>query len=331
MGHPDASHTLTPDSGPPLGAHVDEVGPQPEPQPRTWYATNLVGVPAWVLGSPAFNRAPRPLHIVGTREAHAGLFKLLAGCDTARDAAEVFMHYLSLAFGLQADAPVTDPSEARRWRASYIRLLQGWGGDSNGPAGAVLKGWVESRFGLVPCHHKGLLGRFPSPAWIAYLEEKATSRFHSNCILQQLDLLYEYCQWTLARFQPFGSTARITLWRGVQRLGAHRTWPDDAVPVVHAAVHAVTHAATDTAINTAPQRGAGQGAHPGSRVLRFNNLLSFALDPRQAECFGDTVLKVAVPLVKLLYYPGLLPGVPLTGESEVLALGGDMVAEVWRD
>ena len=66
------------------------------------------------------------------------------------------------------------------------------------------------------------------------------------------------------------------------------------------------------------------------RVVRFNNLLSFALDPLQAECFGDTVLKVQVPLVKLLYFPGLLPNVPLGGESEVLALGGDMTVEVWR-
>ena len=34
--------------------------------------------------------------------------------------------------------------------ASYLKLLQGWGLDSNSAAGAVLKGWVESRFGIVP-------------------------------------------------------------------------------------------------------------------------------------------------------------------------------------
>jgi len=306
MGHANAPHTV-----------ANEVGPQSEPQPCTWYATNLVGVPAWVLGSAAFNRHPQPLHIGGTREAHAGLFHLLAACTTPSEAAGVFMHYLSIAFGLRADTTVADPSEARRWRSSYIRLLQGWGGDSNGPAGAVLKGWVESRFGLVPCHHKGLLGRFPSPTWIAYLEEKAASRFHNNGIQQQLDLLYEFCQWALARFQPFGDTPRITLWRGVQRLDAHRAWPVDAWPAEGGSAEG------DAARAMCTSRRA--------RVLRFNNLLSFALDPKQAECFGDTVLKVAVPLVKLLYYPGLLPGVPLTGESEVLALGGDMVAEVWRD
>lgn len=265
------------------------------PQPQGWYATNLVGVPSWVLGSELFNRFPQALHIGGTRQAHQGLFQLLGRCSSAQEAAEVFMHYLSIAFGLQPVEDPSGPSEARRWRASYLKLLQGWGGDSNGPAGAVLKGWVESRFGLVPCFHKGLLGRFPSPAWVAYLEEKACSRFHSNGIYQQLDLLYEFCQWTLERFKPFGAGQRLTLWRGVHRLGEHRAWLEDGAP-----------------------------------VLRFNNLLSFALDPHHAECFGDTVLKVQVPLVKLLFYPGLLSKVPLGGESEVLALGGDMAAEVWR-
>jgi NAD+--dinitrogen-reductase ADP-D-ribosyltransferase len=64
----------------------------------------------------------------------------------------------------------------------------------------VLKGWAESRFGLVPTFHKAPLGRFPSPAWIAYIEEKGSSRFHNNCIHQQLDLLFEYCQWAIQRF-----------------------------------------------------------------------------------------------------------------------------------
>ena len=45
-------------------------------------------------------------------------------------------------------------------------LLQGWGLDANGPAGAVLKGWVESRFGIVPIFHKAPLQRFPSAACV---------------------------------------------------------------------------------------------------------------------------------------------------------------------
>ncbi len=38
----------------------------------------------------------------------------------------------------------------RRYRSSFLRLLKGSGFDSNGPEGAVLKGWVESRFGTAP-------------------------------------------------------------------------------------------------------------------------------------------------------------------------------------
>jgi NAD+--dinitrogen-reductase ADP-D-ribosyltransferase len=280
----------------------DADDPGAHPQPRTWYATNLVGTPAWVLASADFNAHPHPLHVVGTREAHAGLFHLLQTSRDQHEAAEVFMHYMSLAFGLQPE-PSASGSEARRWRASYIKLLQGWGGDSNGPAGAVLKGWVESRFGIVPCYHKGLLGRFPSPAWVAYMEEKATSRFHNNCIHQQLDLLFEFGQWAIRRFQPFGASQAVDLWRGVQRVGDH-----EALPV--------------------ESKGEGEGT---GRVLRFNNLLSFATAPADAQCFGDTLLKVRVPLCKLLFFPGLLPKVPLSGEGEVLAIGGDMAVEVCRD
>jgi len=185
--------------------------------PHTWYTTNLIGVAAPVLSSTEFNAHPVALRIVGAREAHAGLFALLDTSASPDEASEVFMHYLSLAFGLQPEVAPSSVSEARRWRASYIKLLQSGGVDSNGQAGAVLKGWVESRFGLVPRFHKAPLERFPSPAWVGYLEEKASSRFHNNCIYQQLDLLYEFCQWALKRFQPFGTTRHARLWRGITR------------------------------------------------------------------------------------------------------------------
>lgn len=134
--------------------------------PHTWYTTNLVGVAAPVLGSTEFNAHPIALHIGGTREAHAGLFALLDNSRDALEASEVFVHYLSLAFGLQPAVAPTSVAEARRWRVSYLKLLQSWGLDSNGPAGAVFKGWVESRFGLVPCFHRARLERFPSgPGW----------------------------------------------------------------------------------------------------------------------------------------------------------------------
>lgn len=264
--------------------------------PHTWYTTNLVGVGAPVLASTEFNAHPVALRIVGTREAHAGLFALLATSHDPIEASEMFTHYLSLVFGLQPEPQPTSPAEARRWRASYIKLLQSWGLDSNGPAGAVLKGWVESRFGIVPCFHKARLERFPSPAWVAYMEEKVSSRFHNNCIYQQLDLLYEFCQWSLQRFQPLGAGTHVSLWRGVTRC----------------------------------EEQVREGSlRDGARrlVVSLNNLVSFATSAEHAGCFGDWLLRADVPLSKLLFYPGLLPTVPLSGEGEVLAIGGNYEVE----
>jgi NAD+--dinitrogen-reductase ADP-D-ribosyltransferase len=268
--------------------------------PHTWYTTNLVGLPAPVLASTAFNERPVPLGIGGTREAHAGLFALLHTSGHAEEASDMFEHYLNLVFALQPDGAPTSLAEARRWRASYSRLLQSWGVDSNGQAGAVLKGWVESRFGMVPYFHKARLERFPSTAWVAYLEEKASSRFHNNCIYQQLDLLYEFCQWALARFKPFGQGVHVPLWRGITRCEEQIVEGD---------------------LRQGPRR----------LMVRLNNLVSFSTSADQAGCFGDWVLRANVPLVKLLFYPGLLHRAPLVGEGEVLAIGGDYEVEARYD
>ncbi len=271
-----------------------------EADPRRWYTTNLVGVPAPLLASAAFNAHPQVLHIAGARETNSGLFALLARCGTPDEARDVFAHYMSLAFGLEGGEArdARDASEARRWRTSYLKLLQGWGLDSNGPAGAVLKGWVESRFGLVPAFHAGPLGRFPSPAWIAYLEQKSASRFHNNSIHQQLDLLYEFCQWMLARFALLGDGPWVTLWRGSTRCEEQLV------------------------------AGSLRERHC---TVRLNNLVSFSTRESEAQCFGDWVLKARVPLAKLLLVPGLLNTTSLHGEAEVLALGGDYVVEARYD
>ena len=272
--------------------HDDELD-----QPHRWYATNLVGVPARLLASTAFNANPFPLSIAGTREAHAGLFALLDGSQDLNEAREMFVHYLLIAFGLRKPEPheisTMGVAEQRRWRSSWRKLLQGWGMDANGPAGAVLKGWVESRFGLVPGFHKAPLARFPSPAWVAYLEEKSASRYHNNNIHQQLDLLYEFCQWALRRFPLAGSASserHLRLWRGSTRCEE--------------------------------QLIDGRLQHRRC-TMRLNNLVSFSLSREDAACFGDWIFEVQMPASKVLVFPGLLPGQVLQGEQEVLALGGD--------
>ncbi|NWF48124.1 NAD(+) ADP-ribosyltransferase [Hydrogenophaga sp. D2P1] len=266
-------------------------------QPQRWTSTNLVGVSTAWLASTGFNEQAPELHIAGTRETQPGLFALLDRCDDLTEAREVFVHYLSIAFGLQAtEKPAIGSAasaEPRRWRGSWRRLLQGWGMDANGVAGAVLKGWVESRFGLVPTFHKAPLAHFPSPAWVAYLEEKTSSRHHSNNIHQQLDLLYEFCQWALARFPlpaPQMQGPHVRLWRGSNRVEEQLL----------------------------------QGTLRERRCrVRLNNIVSFSLSPEEASCFGDWVFELLVPRSKLLVFPGLLPGQVLQGEQEVIALGGD--------
>ena len=250
-----------------------------------------------MLASTGFNANPQPLHVAGTREAHAGLFSLLRRCPDAAEARAVFAHYMSLAFGVTprgvgGNDGRPESAERRCWQATYLKLLHGWGQDANGPAGAVLKGWVESRFGLVPVFHGAVLTRFPSPAWMTYLEQKVGSRLHNNNnnIFQQLDLLFEFSQWMLARFKPLGSAPRLTLWRGSNRCEE--------------------------------QLRAGS-LRERRCILQLNNLVSFSLTREQAGCFGDWLLQAEVPQVKLLLWPGLLDSASLRGESEVLAIGGD--------
>lgn len=266
-------------------------------QPPHWYATNLVGVPTRLLASTAFNESPTPLTIAGVREAHHNLFTLLQGANTLAQARYLFDNYVSIAFGLRKPDPSElasmGPAEQRRWRTSWRKLLQGWGMDANSAAGAVLKGWVESRFGLVPSFHKAPLGRFPSPAWITYLQEKAGHRFNNNNIHQQLDLLYEFSQWALRtpRMQQLrAGQGHMRLWRGSNRCEEQ------------------------TIAGSLTQRRC---------TVRLNNLVSFSQSAEDASVFGDWVFEARVPLCKVILFPGLLPGQVLQGEQEVLVIGGD--------
>jgi len=65
----------------------DKAG-EPAPVAQRQYRAGMVRVPPAYLGSTAFNAQPTPLHISGTREQHAGLFKAVpkinGGGDLAR-------------------------------------------------------------------------------------------------------------------------------------------------------------------------------------------------------------------------------------------------------
>lgn len=263
-------------------------------------STTLVGVPSARLNSAAFNDEPVPLHIVGVREANETLFVLLSLVDDPALASSAFEAYMTTMFGIASGpgrknrrageaASGDEPPERRHYRASYLRLLRGWAYDSNGPEGAVLKGWVESRFGLVPTFHKEPIRRFASPQWARYVEEKMSSRFHSNAIWSQLDLLYEFAQWVLAR-RAAETGRHLLLFRGVNDFDEHQI------------------------IERLEKR---------TVIVRLNNLVSFTADRDVATWFGDIIMEAAVPHEKILFFNTLLPHHPLKGEGEVLVIGGD--------
>ena len=257
------------------------------------HSTNLVGVPTALLASPAFNDHPLPLKIHGVRETNRALFAMLGDATHTEEGVEAFQIYMRTVFDL--DAPkVVDAWGRKRHRADYRRLLRGWGFDANGNEGAVLKGWVESRFGLLPTFHKALLGRYPSAPWMAYTEEKMSARFHNNCIQLQLDLLYEYGQFMFRRWL-FPARRHLTLYRGVNDFAEHQV------------------------VQWLPQ----QKGHAREAIARQNNLVSFTTRRDVADTFGDTILEVEVPISKIVYCNALMPGPVLQGEGEVLVLGGE--------
>ncbi len=260
------------------------------------HSTNLVGRPSEWLASCAFNDEAVPLAIWGVREMNGSLFSMLDQARDLAEAGEAFSCYMMAMFGLDPEqrGAAAATGGKRRYRSSFLRLIEGWGFDSNGPEGAVLKGWVESRFGVCPSFHKEIIEQVSSRAWAAYIEEKMSSRFHNNAIWVQLDLLFEFCQWAIRRFAFPGET-HLTLFRGVNAFDEH--W------IV--------------------ERTAKREA-----VIQLNNLVSFSSDRGVAGCFGDTILTARVPVSKILFFNGLLSSHLLKGEGEYLAIGGEFRVSV---
>jgi NAD+--dinitrogen-reductase ADP-D-ribosyltransferase len=258
------------------------------------HSTNLVGRPTDWLASCAFNDAPVPLHIWGVYEMNPSLFEMLKDAVSLQEAGDAFYNYMKAMFGLDPEQRLADADGKRRYRSSFLRLIQGWSFDSNGAEGAVLKGWVESRFGICPSFHKQIIEHVSSHAWAAYVQEKMSSRFHNNAIWVQLDLLFEFCQWAIKRFAFPGET-HLTLFRGINDFDEH--W----------------------IVERTGKREA---------VIRLNNLVSFSSDREVADCFGDKILTARVPVCKILFFTDLLPSHLPRGEREFLAVGGEFRVRV---
>ena len=261
-------------------------------------SSNLIGIAPACIAHHAFNQYPQPMHIAGTRESAHGLFEQLPKQHSREDCGRLFQEYMCDVFGAESEQKLSnDNAGRRRYRNSYLKLIQDWGLDSNNAQGAVLKGWVESRFGLYPTYHKQAINGFKSKDWASYIEEKMNSRYHNNCIYMQLDLLYEYCQWIIEYYQ-YPAITHKTLFRGVNELDDYCLVDDETEKPI--------------------------------KILRFNSIVSFTDRCSIAGEFGSYILEVEVPMVKLLFFNDLLPHHALRGEGEYLVIGGAYRVKVQR-
>ncbi|MYM64896.1 NAD(+)--dinitrogen-reductase ADP-D-ribosyltransferase [Pseudomaricurvus sp. HS19] len=256
---------------------------------------NRCNQPAVILGSRTFQQHPVPLCLDGVQELHSQLFRALEDIDEAEVRALHFRQYMSSAFLLgKSDEAGFDPANqgVRRDKADYLRLLRGWMFNADGVEAAVLKRWVESRFGLRALNHRGSLSDPNSETYERFEADFQRGLYNSNALESQLDLLYSYCQYELQRRWP--DETHRTLYRGLNWLEDH---------------YVIEQPSADEC------------------VLLLNNLNSFSCDRDHASAFGDVILEATIPLCKLIYFPGLLPGV-LQGESEYLVLGGVCAASM---
>lgn len=258
---------------------------------------NRCNLPAVILGSYTYQQHPVPLEIDGVNVLHRELFDALGALEEASERILHFRQYMCSAFllGKREEAGFSKANRGvRRDKSDYLRLLRGWLFNADGVEAAVMKRWVESRFGLLALNHKGCLNDVSTPTYEAYHADYVRGLYNSNALEAQLDLLYSYCQYELTRQWPDRTHWR--LYRGVN--------------------HMVEHSS--------------MGQHSANQPkLVFNNLNSFSVDRHLCESFGDVILEVEVPTTKLLFFPELLDGV-LKGESEFLVLGGVYQATIVR-
>lgn len=246
---------------------------------------NRCNVPAVILGSITFQRFPSPLQLDGVAELHADLFRRLDALDDKAARAEAFRDYLTVHFCLEElEKAGLDERSKKRANANWMRVLRGWSFDSDGREGAILKGWVESRFGLLARFHGEPLRDFSGAAYLRYQEMRSAGLYGTNALEGQLDLVYAYSQY---EFQRTAAPSRIELYRGINRLAEHET------------------------LTGSKKR----------QIVLFNNMVSFTTSRERASEFGDYILTALVPTPKVFFSCGLLPGV-VKGEDEFLVIGG---------
>ena len=172
---------------------------------------NLCNLPPWVIASAEFNINPVPVQLAGVRESNRRIFNRQDAMDKAGERGQVFHDYLDVKFALHQWSTHTGKARSSL-RNSYLRFLCGWGVDSNGVEGAVLKSWVQSRFGVMPTYHRGILQHVDGDEDQRYAIDRMKGHSRGNAIFSQLDLLYEFCQYEIGR--RWSGCATVQLFRG---------------------------------------------------------------------------------------------------------------------
>ncbi|MDR1816785.1 MAG: NAD(+)--dinitrogen-reductase ADP-D-ribosyltransferase [Puniceicoccales bacterium] len=275
-------------------------------------------VPPWRLASVEFQNDPQPLEIEGVRTADARLFALLDAAGDAAERGRIFHDYVSVKFRLHEWADY-DGSARAALRHSYVQLLHAWSADSNSRAGAVLKGWVENRFGLRATFHNGrLTGGAPADTAAArerYWLDRMRGAERMLGVSMQLDLLFTFCQDELRRH--FGDSERwVTLYRGTHDADEYELRGGGGGGTGGTGGGEGREGGNGAG-------GGGDGTGGGAPTVFFNNLSSFSSDSEVAWEFGSRVWEVRVPLAKVVFFSGLLPAHLLGGEAEWLVLGGE--------
>ena len=258
---------------------------------RSSCSLNRCNLSPWIIGSEEFQANPLPVEIDGARTTDRWLFQRLEEVADPEERGRLFHDYVHTKFGLGEKTGGNVDKKARSV-FSYLHLLRAWGADSNGRAGAVLKAWVESRFGILATYHHGRLADNPA-AREAFLIDRMRGAAKSIGVLMQLDLLYTFCQDELRRRHP-GASCK-TLYRG-------------------------THDPEEYTVRN--QSITDEERSRRISLVQFNNLSSFTSDPEVVWEFGSSAWEVEVPLAKIIFFSGLLPKSCLAGESEFLVLGG---------
>ena len=249
---------------------------------------NRCDLPPWVIASPHFNRNPQPIEIQGVRRDHRSLFVRLDRLARPASRERCFREYVEMVFRAGKWRRESSPLDRRSLRSGYFRFLRGWLLDASSAEGAVLKGWVESRFGIPPVFHAGRIEGTDSPEYLVYLSERMRESARTNAVESQLDLLYEFVQYELRRRHP--GVPSFTLYRGVRNIGDYLFL----------------------------EKAGGNRA-----VVRLNNLNSFSSRLEHAWQFGGHVFEAEVPAAKIFFRADLLRGVLPRGEEEALVIGGD--------